>query len=180
MSQALGRLGGRLELLVNHLAGEALAKRVDPADLTQETLLRLLRSEATPRAAAESDAALWAFARTMARRVVIDAARSVRSDPRRFSSLQPDLQADSQGSAGPEFSRPGPGPATLAGEFENLATWTRAYRRLPPEHRRVLGLRRFEGLSAAETATRMGRTETAVHSLFRRALAAWEAAAKGA
>ena len=108
VSQALGRLGGRLELLVNHLAGEALAKRVDPADLTQETLLRLLRSEATQRAAAESDAALWAFARTMARRVVIDAARSVRSDPRRFSSLQPDLQADSQGSAGPEFSRPGP------------------------------------------------------------------------
>jgi len=34
-------------------------------------------------------------------------------------------------------------------------------------------LRRFEGHSAAEAAARMGRTETAVHSLFRRALAAW-------
>ncbi len=55
--------------------------------------------------------------------------------------------------------------------------WLAAFGTLTPEHRRVLGLRRFEGLSAAETAARMGRSETAVHSLFRRALVAWEEAA---
>ena len=44
---------------------------------------------------------------------------------------------------------------------------------LSPEHRRVIGLRQLEGLSARETAARMGRSETAVHSLYRRALAAW-------
>ncbi len=178
LGQQLGQLGGRLELLLNHLTGEALARRVDPADLTQETLLRLLRSEATPRAAADGDAALWAFARTMARRVVVDAARSVRSDPRRFSSLQPEARAGSNSADALAFPGTGPGPATLAGELESLAGWTRAYCQLLPEHRRVLGLRRFEGLSAAETAARMGRSETAVHSLFRRALAAWVAAAE--
>ena len=53
-----------------------------------------------------------------------------------------------------------------------------AYHALAPDHRRVLGLRQFEGLSAAETGARMGRSEAAVHSLYRRALVAWEAAAE--
>ena len=49
----------------------------------------------------------------------------------------------------------------------------RAFEQLTPEHRRVLGFRQFQGLSARETAVRMGRSETAVHSLYRRALQAW-------
>jgi len=39
----------------------------------------------------------------------------------------------------------------------------------------VIGLRQFEGLSAAAAGRRMGRSEAAVHSLYRRALLAWEA-----
>lgn len=121
--EALADLPGRLGLLMQHLVGDALARRVGRLDLVQETMLRILVSDVTEARAAESPEALWAHARTMARRVVVDAARSVRLEPRR-----------------------------------------------------MLGLRRFEGLSAAETAARMGRSEAAVHSLFRRALGAWEAA----
>ena len=51
----------------------------------------------------------------------------------------------------------------------------RSFLALPPEHRRVLGLRQFEGLSAEEAAARMGRSAAAVHSLYRRALQAWQA-----
>ena len=43
-----------------------------------------------------------------------------------------------------------------------------------PDHRRVIGLRQFEGLSAAEVGQRLGRSESAVHSLYRRGLEAWE------
>ena len=43
----------------------------------------------------------------------------------------------------------------------------------------MIGLRQFEGLSARATAQRMGRSETAVHSLYRRALAALEQALGG-
>ena len=35
----------------------------------------------------------------------------------------------------------------------------------------------FDGKTAKETGTRMGRSETAVHSLYRRALEAWDQAA---
>jgi DNA-directed RNA polymerase specialized sigma24 family protein len=41
----------------------------------------------------------------------------------------------------------------------------------------VIGLRQFEGLTAAQAGARMGRSEAAVHSLYRRALESWESAA---
>jgi DNA-directed RNA polymerase specialized sigma24 family protein len=56
----------------------------------------------------------------------------------------------------------------------------RAFLRLTPEHRRVIGLRQLEGLPAAQAARRLGRSETAVHSLFRRALQAWSEELGGA
>jgi RNA polymerase sigma factor (sigma-70 family) len=42
--------------------------------------------------------------------------------------------------------------------------------RLPSEHREVLVLRQFDGLSHAAIATRMGRSEDAVRQLWVRAL----------
>ena len=59
---------------------------------------------------------------------------------------------------------------------DDAARVTRAFESLSPAHRRVLGLRQFEGLSAREAAARTGSTEKAVHSLYRRALEAWERA----
>ncbi len=176
---ALDDLPGRLELLMLHLVGEALARRVDRADLVQETMLRLLRSDATADRAAEGPGPLWGHARTMARRVVIDAARASRSDPRRMSSLVPEARAGGADESGGhlDWTKAAPGPRTEAAVRESAEAWLAAFGTLTPEHRRVLGLRRFEGLSAAETAARMGRSETAVHSLFRRALVAWEEAA---
>jgi DNA-directed RNA polymerase specialized sigma24 family protein len=51
-----------------------------------------------------------------------------------------------------------------------------SFAELSGEHRRVLGLRQFAGLSARETGARMGRSESAIHSLYRRALEAWQLA----
>ena len=178
MEERLTELAGRLTLLMEHLAGDALARRVDRADLVQETLLRLLRSGATEQAADEGDSALWAHARTMARRVVVDAARKARFEPRRLSSLVPRRRTQpgtADSTSGPVHAAAGrPGPATEAAVRESAQRWVAAYRRLAPDHRRVIGLRRFEGLSAAETAERMNLSPAAVHSLFRRALGAWD------
>lgn len=180
--EALAELPGRLALLMQHLVGEALARRCDRSDLVQETMLRVLASSVTEARAAEGPDALWAHARTMARRVVVDASRSARQEPRRMSSLVPQGKGavragDSRGPL--DWTKVQPGPSTQAATAESAEAWLNAYRSLSPEHRRVLGLRRFEGLSAAEAGARMGRSESAVHSLFRRALGAWEAAASG-
>lgn len=117
MEEGLTELAGRLTLLMEHLAGDALARRVDRADLVQETLLRLLRSGATERAADEGDSALWAHARTMARRVVVDAARKALFEPRRLSSLVPRRRTQpgtADSTSGPVHAAGRPGPATEA------------------------------------------------------------------
>jgi DNA-directed RNA polymerase specialized sigma24 family protein len=71
------------------------------------------------------------------------------------------------------------GPATRALAAEEALRVEQVFRALAPEHRRVLALRQFEGLSAAECALRMKKSESAVHSLYRRALLAWEAGVSG-
>ncbi|MEM6568042.1 MAG: sigma-70 family RNA polymerase sigma factor [Planctomycetota bacterium] len=169
----LSRLSGRLELLVAHLAGPAVRRRIGVEDLTQDVLVRLLDADAARELRGEE---LWRYARTVARSVVVDAARRLRHAPRRSASI---ARADSTSAPSVASARAasGPGPGTLAGDQEEHARLLAAFDGLAPEHRRVIGLRRFEGLTAAEAAQRMGRSEAAVHSLFRRALAAWADAA---
>jgi DNA-directed RNA polymerase specialized sigma24 family protein len=105
--------------------------------------------------------------------VVVDVARALRAKKRDGDEHSLDRSDWSRAGAAGVRS---PGPATAAAAAEESRALARRFLALAPEHRRVIGLRQFEGLSARETAARMGRTETAVHSLYRRALAAWEAA----
>ncbi|MCP3918135.1 MAG: sigma-70 family RNA polymerase sigma factor [bacterium] len=183
MSSALGeRLaaeGQRLHLLMEHLAGRAVRSRVEPEDLVQEVFVRALgRPELVP-GTEHGDEALRRWLNALARNVVVDVARALRA-AKRDGQASP-LVRSAWSIAGTHESRvvaPAPGPATRACGAEEMRRLAAAYRALSPDHRRVLGLRQFEGLSAAETGRRMGRSEPAVHSLYRRALEAWEAATR--
>ena len=168
----------RLRLLFAHLAGRKLRERIEADDLVQETFLRALGSAHTlpPESAGESE--LWRFLVHLARHVAIDAARALRAAKRCGGEER--LARSDWSRAGPHASQIAArtrGPATRVAEAEGLERLAAAYAQLSPEHRRVIGLRQFEGLSAAEAGARMGRSEVAVHSLYRRALEAWESAA---
>jgi DNA-directed RNA polymerase specialized sigma24 family protein len=187
----------RLRLLLAHLAGRAVRARVELDDLVQEVHLRALASprglpprasdEPTPgtgdsgdagdtaAAGARDDPALWRLLAHLARHVVIDVARALRAAKRGGAAGHLERSSWSRAPADPA-----PGPHTAAAAAETSRRLARAFLALPAEHRRVLGLRQFEGLSARAAAARMGRSETAVHSLYRRALLAWEAALAGA
>ncbi len=168
--------GRRLRLLIEYLAGGAVRRRVEAEDLVQEVYLRALstRPEDVP-AEEPGDAALGRWLNTIARHVVIDAARAARAAKRDGNE---ERLARSTWSRFGALPAAGPGPATQVVLAEDEGRLIDAYRSLSPDHRRVLGLRQFEGLSAAEAGRRMGRSEVAVHSLFRRALEAWEDAAQ--
>jgi RNA polymerase sigma factor (sigma-70 family) len=173
--QRLALLEDRLRLLLAHLAGRAVRARVELDDLLQEVYLRALTTPRGLPPAEENETALWRFLVRLGRHAVIDAARSIRAAKR---------SGRTQRLAHSEWSRTGPrasqilartaGPVTRAIGSETSRALRERYEALSPEHRRVLGLRQFEGLSARATAARMGRSETAVHSLYRRALAAWQ------
>lgn len=178
VAQRLWACEPRLRLLFAHLAGRKLRERIEADDLVQETFLRALgaRERLPPVSAGERE--LWNYLVHLARHVAIDAARALRA--RKRSGVQQPLARSDWSCAGPHESQLAAltrGPATRAGEAESLARLAAAFARLSPEHRRVIGLRQFEELSAAEAAARMGRSEVAVHSLYRRALEAWESAA---
>ena len=142
--------------------------RVELDDLLQEVYLRAWADrERLP----ADGAALGRFLAGIARHTVVDAARALRA-AKRDGAAGP-LARTAWSRAGIEPAAPAPGPPTQAGLAEESLRLQRAFEALAPEHQRVLGLRQLSGLSARETARRMGRSEAAVHSLYRRALEAW-------
>jgi RNA polymerase sigma-70 factor (ECF subfamily) len=160
----------RLLLLLAHLAGRAVRARVELADLAQEVYLRALAHPGGLPAPVAGDGPLWGVLAHEARHAVIDVARALRTQKRSGSArtLEP-----SDWSRVPAARAPGPHTEVVGAETSERLT--RAFLALPAEHRRVLGLRQFEGLTAEETARRMGRSTVAVHSLYRRALEGWQA-----
>jgi RNA polymerase sigma-70 factor (ECF subfamily) len=163
-----------LQLLCFHLAGRKIRARVEGEDLVQETFARLLASGRELPAEEPGEVPLrQALART-ARHVVLDLARSLRRRKRSAPEV-PLTRSDwsRSGVGADDVLVRSAGPATRAGDAEELQRVLAAFAGLPAEYRRVIGLRQFEGLSAAETARRMRRSESAIHSLYRRALEAW-------
>jgi RNA polymerase sigma factor (sigma-70 family) len=178
LAQRLWSFEPRLRLLFAHLAGRKLRERIEADDLVQETFLRALGAAESLPPEAPGERELWRFLVHLARHVAVDAARALRAQKR--AGPEQRLAHSDWSRAGPQASQLAArtrGPATRAAEGESLERLAAAYANLAPEHRRVIGLRQFEDLTAAQAAARMGRSEVAVHSLYRRALEAWESAA---
>jgi RNA polymerase sigma factor (sigma-70 family) len=171
--------GRWLRLLLLHLAGRKLRARVELEDLVQEVYVRAIAHESRLPPEEPKDLPLRRFLAKLARSVVVDAARAVRARKRGGGAKVLRLSRSDWSSTGileGLVAGVQPGPSTEAEAWDEQRRLLETFETLAPEHRRVLGLRQFEGLSAAETARRMGRSEDAVHSLYRRALDSWGAA----
>ena len=173
--------GPWLQLLVSHLAGARVRSQLPLEDLVQEVFVRTLASAATPPRAEQGDGALRRYLAKVARSVVFDALRAQRAFKRQ-GEVRPITRGDYSraGIQESQLAAVTAGPATRAVAGERRRHLRNAFLELSAEHRRVLGLRQFEGLSAAETAARMGRSTSAVHSLYRRALQEWSRRSGGA
>ena len=169
--------GRRLALLLHHFTGPAIRARVEIEDLVQEVFLRALQTpRGLPSDAGSGDQALWAFLARIARNTVVDVARALRARKRSGRETRLDHSTWSRtGSFAVDPAARGPGPVTRLVAGETVEALQRSFDALPPDHQRVIGLRQFEGLSAELTGRRMGRSASAVHSLYRRALQAWDA-----
>lgn len=156
-----------LKLLFTHMAGRSVRARVDVDDLVQEAILRAYRSrDSLP----VEDEALRRYLVVLARNCVFDVLRAARR--RSATPSRSPLDRREWSEVADPVARTA-GPATRAADQDRDRLLQEAFEELPPEHRRVLGLRQLEGLSAEEAGRRMARSATAVHSLYRRALSAW-------
>lgn len=178
-ARRLESVAERTRYFAVHSAGRALLQRLELEDLIQEALLRAWQARDAWPPAEPGEAGLLRWMATVVRRTAVDAARAARARRRDGGGAaigRLDRSAFSRtGAATP--ADPGPGPRTLVAASEGRERLAAAFRSLSGEHRQVLALRQFAGLSAAETGQRLRRSEAAVHSLFRRALGAWRTAA---
>jgi RNA polymerase sigma factor (sigma-70 family) len=167
-AERLGAFAERLHLLVCHLAGRVIAAAVEVDDVVQEVFLRVLATGPANWQQLD-DERLWSYLATTARHTVIDIARALRSRAH-GARLQ---RSDWSRTSGFEPAAATRGHLTRLVASEARRQLEAAFLRLSGEHRLVIGLRQFEGLSAEDTGRRMGRSAAAVHSLYRRALEAW-------
>ncbi len=167
----------RLRLALRALAGRAVRARIELDDLLQEVFVRALAGPPLP----DDDAALGRLLVRIARHVVIDVARAARASKRSAGRAVPLVRSDwsHAGLRESQLLGASAGPATRVVAAETERRWLDAFDALDADHRRVITLRQIEGLSARDAAQRMGRTESAVHSLYRRALEAWSRELKG-
>ena len=182
LGERLVAQGRWLRLLLMHMAGRRLRDTVELEDLAQEVYVRAVAHQHLVPPEEPKDLPLRRLLARLARTTVVDAVRGVRA-LKRGGGVRPMRLARS------DWSHSGlleslvagvqPGPATEAAQWDEQAKLLAAFERLPADQRRVLGLRQFEGLAAAEAARRMGRSEDAVNALYRRALDAWGALLRG-
>jgi RNA polymerase sigma-70 factor (ECF subfamily) len=125
--------------------------REEAEDVTQEAYSRTLRSLPTGYSAGK----FMAYLQTAALNVIRDQWRRSQTRDRKATLLQPTLTE--------------PDPTDSIADRELVA---RALERLPEDYRTVITLRILTGLSTAETAERMGRTEGSVRTLQYRAIQA--------
>ncbi|MBM4014912.1 MAG: sigma-70 family RNA polymerase sigma factor [Planctomycetes bacterium] len=176
LGERLVAQGRWLRLLLMHLAGRKLRQSVELEDLAQEVYVRAVAHQHLVPPEEPKDLPLRRLLARLARTTVVDALRAVRA-AKRGAGRTPVRLARS------DWSHSGllenlvagvqPGPATEAAQWDEQAKLLAAFEQLPGDQRRVLGLRQFEGLPAAEAARRMGRSEDAIHALYRRALDGW-------
>jgi RNA polymerase sigma-70 factor, ECF subfamily len=155
-----------LAYVKRHLPVE-LQAWVDPNDVLQDTYFEAFRRLAHFQATDEAAAYRWLV--TIARHRISELLRTRRT-ARRGGGLGHVAQGDSVVAALAELASHLRTPSRSAARHEFIHALEQSLTRLPPDLAQALKLRHIHGLSCAEIAEKMGRTERAVHMLVNRAL----------
>ncbi len=146
-------------------------RKFDASDVVQQTLIEAWKGESNFEG--ESNGQRIAWLRTILGRVISRQIRhytgNQKRDPAREIALQNSLDESSM-----MLERMVPGqektPSVYADDREQQMIIADVLEALPEDYRQVIVLRNLQGLSHAEVATKIGRTESAVRMLWLRAL----------
>jgi RNA polymerase sigma-70 factor (ECF subfamily) len=173
---ARGRLldsySGYLTLLARSQVGRKLQAKIDAGDLVQETFLEAHRQFAIFRGTTEAELVAWLhriLAGTIAgqmRRYLGTRGRDLRMEQALITQLDESSQCMNMG-----IADSGSTPSQHVSRREQALLLVEALDRLPADYREVIMLRNVEGLSFAEVAARMSRSEDSVQKLWVRGLA---------
>jgi RNA polymerase sigma-70 factor (ECF subfamily) len=165
--------GGCLEQFRDYLLFEArkawhprLKSKLDPEDLVQRTLLEALAKWDQFRGTSDAELAGWLRAGLLHN--LADAKIYIDRRPPEVPIHQPPEDSSSRAQAEPAADQSSPG--TRAAKREQLKRLTDSLDRLPADQREAVTLHHLQGLSNAEVARHMGRSEASVAGLLRRGL----------
>ena len=163
----------RVHSIVRARLGRELRSKLDSWDVVQTVLLESLRDLHQFEYKAEGDFLNW-LSRIVENRIrdKIDFFRAAKRD---LSREQPLDVAGADSTSGGEglalADRHAATPSQNVRAREEMEMLERALDSLSPEHREVVILAKYEGLSYQEIAERLGKTSAAVRMLLARALA---------
>lgn len=169
---------GRLEdLLVEHLpylrayirlrTNRAIRARESRTDLVQSVCRELLQGSSHFQF--QGDAAFRKWLCTAALRKIVERDRAMHRQKRDVDREEHAATDSRQGALLDAYATVST-PSVVLSRKENIAALEGAFDRLPDEYREIITLAKIVGLSHAEIAAQMGRTEAATRQLLRRAL----------
>lgn len=146
-------------------------RKFDASDIVQQTLLEAWNGEPDFRGQTDGERVAWL--RTILGRVISREIRkydgTAKRDPARELSLQRSIDRSSI-MLGSMIASETNTPSVHADNREQQSIIADVIESLSEDHRRVIVLRNLRGLSHAEIATQLGRSESAVRMLWLRAL----------
>jgi RNA polymerase sigma-70 factor, ECF subfamily len=172
LSRLLDRYRGALEVQARLQLGRRLRAKLDIDDLMQELSLEAHRDIAQFRGRSEGEFVCWlrkvfsTILSNQVRRYLGTRRRDLRRE-RRFVNRSDDT---SWAVVDRNLLAPQSSPSQQAVRRERAELLAAAMERLPLAYREVILLRNIEGLSFADVAARMGRTEDSVKNIWLRAL----------
>jgi RNA polymerase sigma-70 factor (ECF subfamily) len=173
-AEALGRL---LETYRNYLAilarveiDRRLQSKVDASDVVQDAFLHATRAFPQFHGTGEGEILRWL--RQILRHRLVDMIRQFYGTHSRDIRLERQLDEDLDRSSCVvrALFDSKTSPSRQVARREQAVLVADALARLPDDHRDVIVLHEFEGLSLAEVARRMGRSESSVERLWVRSL----------
>ena len=169
-SLALERFRGYLLLLAQLHWDHRLQGRFDPSDLVQDTLLEAHDKRAQFKGTGDAELAGWL--RQMLAHNLVDAVRRLKR-AKRDVNLERSLEVllgESSSRLQDWLAASQSSPSKQAAKNEELTWLADSLAQLPPLQREAVTLHHLKGLSLAELARQMGRSEAAVAGLLRRGL----------
>jgi RNA polymerase sigma-70 factor (ECF subfamily) len=171
LGELFERFRNYLSVLARVQIGRRLQRKVEEADLVQETFLEAHRAFPRFRGGSEGELAYWLRQILAARLAML--VRHYFGTQQRDVNLERELcEALDQSSEqlGQAFVASGTSPSQGAVRREEAVRLADALAQLPPDYRQVIALRHLESLTFPELAKRMGRSVDAVEKLWARAL----------
>lgn len=171
LGQLFEMLRAQLTLLANEELPWELRAKLGPSDVVQETALDMHRNFETFHGTTAEECFGWL--RAMLRNNVVDAVRRFEGSQKRDISLERPLDSQARENAA-VAARDGL-PEGSAIRHEDAAAVNAALARMPDDHRRVIELRYWRGLSFPEIGIEMNRSADAARKLWYRALESLQA-----